>query len=107
MTVLGHFKKGQGKAHVVCDHTATFGEKMVGTFNVRMPIRIERFRPSFTSPDGFWTYWPVEVNGEHEAWAVRWRGSKMRGTTWELISREPLPDILRIVPLSIEVKEPA
>lgn len=106
MIVKGVYRKGMGKAHLVCDHRDVFGEKMYGTFNVRAMRSIEKFRPSNYSLDGNTRYWRIIINSVCEAWVVRWKGTSCAPTYWEIISRQPLPLELRQGTLRIEIMEP-
>ena len=78
---------------------------MIGTFNVRTKVAIDKFVPTI-SQDGN-RYWRLVLNGKYEAWAFRWNGSKQATTTWELVSKERLPDSLRRGMIQIEIPEEA
>jgi len=74
---------------------------MIGTFNVRTKVAIDKFVPTL-SQDGN-RYWRLMLNGEYEAWAFRWDGSRQSVRTWELVSKERLPDSLRHGMIQIEI----
>src|SRR3972149_415938 len=104
MVIEGKYMRGCGRAHFSSSaHEPYFGCPMMGTFNVRTKIAIGEFAPTIESEGR--RYWRLRINGEYEAWAFRWDGSKMPGTTWELVSEEPLPNKLRHGSMKIEVLE--
>jgi len=102
MIVTGRYHKGIGRAHVANGtHEIYFKCPMFGTFNVRTKVNIDEFAPTIER-DGF-RYWKLMINGEYEAWAFKWEGSKMASTTWELVSKELLPDKLKHGTISMEI----
>jgi hypothetical protein len=102
MEIKGHYVNGCGKAHCSSHaHEPIFGCPMIGTFNVRTKVNINNFMPTVSNNGR--RYWLLKINGAYEAWAFRWDGSKMPGTTWELVSKVPLPDELKKGAISIEV----
>lgn len=102
--VGGRYVKGHGLAHKhIAVHDKAFGQRMVGTFNVRTTRPALGFVPTFTADNG-WRYWKVLVNGKHEAWAYADRRGRGR-LIWELLSREPLPAELKQGRLTMEVGE--
>lgn len=116
--MIGHYVTGCGQAHLYSDqHIPAFRRPMAGTFNVEMPVDIREFRhvarKEFVTAEAGWNcYWLVKLtpavphDGQVYAWAYRWEKSRMPGTTWELLSKSPLPDRLKAAPFEIEVCEP-
>jgi len=108
MLIMGNYVTGCGQAHLYGDqHVSAFGCPMVGTFNVRTDRSIFDFAPAKEGVrDGRWhRYWLVKVGPSHYAWAYRWQGSGMPETTWELLSKRPLPDSLKRDGIGLEVME--
>jgi len=104
MIINGRYAKGGGKAHLSSvGHEPIFGHPMIGTFNVRTSKKITDFVPSIVSTEYGRKYWHLKINGVYEAWAFRWEGSKMPLTTWELVSKERLPDSLKHRTIEIEI----
>jgi hypothetical protein len=100
----GRHKGGGGKAHFAdAVHEAIFGCPMFGTFNVRTQVNIEKFIPTLMPPGTGFRYWHIRIDGQYDAWAWRRDGSKMPGTTWELVSKELLPDILKHKKITMEI----
>ena len=106
MTFSGHYVSGVGKAHLhMADLEPYFNCRMFGTFNVRADTSIEQFSPCIDDVAGGRRFWFVRLNGEHFAWAYRWRTSRQLGARLELVSKSPLPDSLKAGKLDIEVLE--
>jgi hypothetical protein len=106
MTITGRYSAGAGLAHFSSSaHEPIFGRPMVGTFNVKTDKDIRDFKPAVISKKYGRQYWHLKINGEYEAWAFRWNGSQMPGTTWELVSAAPLPDSLKLGPLTLIIPE--
>lgn len=106
MTVLGHYVSGMGLAHQHEEvYRHFFGCPMKATFNVKASIAITHFKPTMQPdhPDGGKSsVWLVKVNG-HYAWAYRSPNTRQAGTTWELVSKDLLPDELKEGELELEV----
>ena len=106
MTIRGTHHKGQGRGHLAMEaHDAVFGQRMIGTFNVKTRKSIEEFVPAMEF--GGFRYWMVLVDGTIHAWAIRREGTEMPPTLWEIISREALPVALRERRFDLEVVEDA
>ena len=104
MMIDGKYRRGCGRAHFSSSaHESYFGCPMVGTFNVRTKVAIDKFAPTIEREGR--RYWRLKINGKYEAWAFRWDRSKMPKTTWELVSKEPLPNALRHRSMEIEMLE--
>ena len=104
--INGVYSTGCGKAHLSSSgHTPIFGKEMVGTFNVRTRRKITDFPPTIVSEEYGRRYWRIMINGQYEAWAFRWNGSRMPYMTWELVSEQPLPDELKLHGIIIDIGE--
>jgi hypothetical protein len=116
----GKYATGCGQAHLYGDqHIPAFRRPMVGTFNVdvdgySVSPRFAHAKEFVTDEAGWNRYWLVKIgarmpgrSGEwtptHYAWAYRWEKSRMPGTTWELLSKSPLPDSFKGGELGLEV----
>ena len=107
MIITGHFASGQGDAHRnMGDLTPYFNCPVVGTFNVKTDTPIDLFKPAIDDRENGRRFWLVRLDGEHYAWAYRWRDSAMPLDRWELVSKSRLPEHLRDGDLDIEVLEP-
>ena len=82
-------------------HEPFFGCPMIGTFNVRTNNDINKFTPIIVNNGR--RYWKLILDDKYEAWAFRWDGSKQKEKTWELVSKEPLPDELKHKTIDIEI----
>jgi hypothetical protein len=111
--IRGEYANGGGQFHTNMDQfKKIFNCPMIGSFNIKTAISIMDFPHSIYLPDkfnhrnatgGIW-FWLVKLNREYYGWAIRWGGSKQKGTTWEIISKEPFPDSLK-GDIEIEVME--
>jgi len=106
MITTGNYIRGCKQAHLANSvHTSFFGYPMFGTFNVQTKMDIEKFNPIIISPDGCHRYYHVRIDNKYDAWVWRRGGSQMLETTWELVSKEPLPDNLKNGIMKLEVLE--
>jgi len=100
--IKGQYKRGCNKAHLSSwAHESFFGCPMIGTFNIKTDADISKFAPTLNSNGR--RYWRLILDGKYEAWAFRWDGSEQKTTTWELVSKEPLPDELKHKTIDIEI----
>jgi len=102
----GIWTPGIGKAHLNADFwSEPFNCRMVGTFNIKTCLNLENFSPAFVNYKKAHKFWLVRLNDERYGWAMRWTGSKMAPTTFEIISKTPFPESYRQGNLKIEVLE--
>lgn len=113
--MIGRYVTGCGQAHKYAPtHAETFGQKVMGTFNVRVDGGdLDEFAPTIRTvcrgevdQGQVRRYWPVLINETHFAWAMRWEGSRQPPHIWELYSVRPLPDSLKTGEFGIRVLEP-
>lgn len=94
----GKYIVGQGSAHKHCkQHESVFSCKMFGTFNIRLKNGfLTDFRPTIESGKNF--YWFIKLSRKKVdcfAWAVRGRKSHQGHNIVEVISKQPIPDIMK------------
>ena len=107
MIITGHCVNGQGDAHRhMGDLTPYFNCPVIGTFNIKTDTPIDLFEPAIDDRENGRRFWLVRIDGEHYAWAYRWRDFSMPLDRWEIVSKSRLPEHLREGELDIEVLEP-
>lgn len=101
----GEYVSGRGKASRRLDqYQEVFRSPMVGTFNIKTDTSLEQYRPAIIDKGGAHRYWLVRINDRY-GWAIRWTGSKMKPTNWEVLTREPLPEEFKAGELDLQVLE--
>ena len=94
----GRFITGAGHAHECCGpHTAVFGCKMYGTFNIWLSHgRVDEFSPTIVTEKK--AYWFLSITRGEDVWfgwAIRDHSSRQAMKTLEVLTKEPLPKILK------------
>lgn len=99
----GTYAAGRGKASKrLAQYRDVFNCPMIGTFNIKTDLSLESAPPAFSTLGGAHRYWLVWI-GDRYGWAIRWTGSRMKPTTWEVLSKTPLPDEYKSGELEIAI----